>query len=45
MRGISGGVMRKPQLDIDEEEIQRLRKELEDISSGAGIKMEAEVRA
>lgn len=44
MRGINGGVMRKPQLDIDEAEIQRLRTELEEISSGAGIKMDAEVR-
>ena len=40
MRGISAGVMRKPQLDIEEAEIERLRKELKEISREAGVEID-----
>ena len=45
MRGIHAGVMRKPQLDIEEPELIRLRKELEEISLEAGIKFGVDVQA
>ena len=37
MRGIAAGHMRKPQLDLPQEEIDALRAQLESICAEAGI--------
>ena len=39
MRGISGGYMRKPQLDLPAEEVALLQEQLESICTDAGISM------
>lgn len=41
IRGIAAGVMRKPQLDIEKEEIEKLQKELELICEEGGISIKA----
>lgn len=40
MRGIAGGLMRKPQLDLTTEEVADLREKLEGICAEAGITIE-----
>lgn len=41
MRGIAGGLMRKPQLDLPEEEIADLRRKLEEICQENGLSLKA----
>lgn len=41
MRGIAGGLMRKPQLDLPEEEVADLKEKLEAICRESGLTMQA----